>query len=86
MASAEEESAAARDLMWHCIGPVSDLSGRQCRLIYSSLGYHSDVCLFHVKGEFFALDARCSHSGRAMCEFSIVALLHPPWATRKLLG
>lgn len=33
--------------------------------MYSCLGYDSDVCLFYVKGEFFAMDARCSHSGKS---------------------
>lgn len=50
---------------WRLIGPASELSNKRCRLMYSSLGYDSDVCLFYVKGEFFAMDARCSHSGKA---------------------
>ncbi|XP_062412207.1 Rieske domain-containing protein [Sardina pilchardus] len=71
MASAKEGSAAAQDVVWRLIGPVSELSNRQCRLIYSSFGFDSDVCLFHVKGDFFAMDARCSHSGGPLCDGDI---------------
>lgn len=31
--------------------------------MYSSDGRDADVCLFYVSGEFFAMDARCAHSG-----------------------
>lgn len=48
---------------WRLVGPAAGLSGRRCRLLHSSLGRGSDVCLFHAKGEFYALDARCAHSG-----------------------
>lgn len=43
---------------------MAALSSGRCRLIHSSLGRGSDVCLFYVKGEFFAMDARCAHSGK----------------------
>lgn len=39
--------------------------------MYSSLGFNSDVCLFHVKGEFYAMDARCSHKGGPLCDGDI---------------
>uniref|UniRef100_A0A3Q2YHD6 Si:ch211-212d10.2 n=1 Tax=Hippocampus comes TaxID=109280 RepID=A0A3Q2YHD6_HIPCM len=56
---------------WRHIGAASELSGKKCRLVYSSLGRQSDVCLFSVKGEFFAMDARCAHSGGPLCEGDI---------------
>lgn len=61
MTSPEDESVS-----WRLIGPVSELAKKQCRLIYSSDGRDADVCLFHVNGEFFAMDARCAHSGMTM--------------------
>ncbi|KAM9849223.1 Rieske domain-containing protein isoform 1-T1 [Aulostomus maculatus] len=61
----------AEGAAWRLIGPASELSRKRCRLMYSSLGYDSDVCLFYVKGEFFAMDARCSHSGGPLCEGDI---------------
>lgn len=57
----EEEGSAA----WRLLGAATALSTKRCRLLYSSLGRSSDVCLFYVKGEFFAMDARCAHSGKA---------------------
>lgn len=62
-----KESSPEAD-SWRLIGPAGELSGKRCRLIYSSLGGHSDICLFHVKGEFFAMDARCAHSGRRIAQ------------------
>ncbi|KAJ4943193.1 hypothetical protein JOQ06_005698 [Pogonophryne albipinna] len=56
---------------WRLIGPVEGLSEKRCRLMYCSLGFKSDVCLFYVKGEFFAMDARCAHSGGPLCEGDI---------------
>ncbi|CAL8396025.1 unnamed protein product [Boreogadus saida] len=56
---------------WRLAGPVSELSQKPCRLMYSPLGHQADVCLFHVKGEFFAMDARCSHSGGPLCDGDI---------------
>lgn len=56
---------------WRLIGPAAELSKKRCRLMYSSLGYDRDVCLFYVKGEFFAMDARCAHSGGPLCEGDI---------------
>ncbi|KAK5907415.1 Rieske domain-containing protein [Pseudochaenichthys georgianus] len=56
---------------WRLIGPVEVLSKKRCRLMYCSLGFKSDVCLFYVKGEFFAMDARCAHSGGPLCEGDI---------------
>ncbi|XP_075895497.1 Rieske domain-containing protein [Nelusetta ayraudi] len=56
---------------WRLVGPAAGLSGRRCRLLHSSLGRGSDVCLFHAKGEFYALDARCAHSGGPLCEGDI---------------
>lgn len=61
MTSPEDESVS-----WRLIGPVSELSKKQCRLIYSSDGRDADVCLFYVSGEFLAMDARCAHSGMTM--------------------
>ena len=49
---------------WRLVGPAAELSSKRCRLMYSPLGRGSDVCLFYVKGEFFAMDARCAHSGK----------------------
>ncbi|XP_043079347.1 Rieske domain-containing protein [Puntigrus tetrazona] len=66
MTSPEDESVS-----WRLIGPVSELSKKQCRLMYSSDGRDADVCLFHVNGEFFAMDARCAHSGGPLCDGDI---------------
>ncbi|XP_069042016.1 Rieske domain-containing protein [Lepisosteus oculatus] len=68
--NAEYGSDSAAEL-WRLIGPVTELSNKPCRLIYSELGYDSDVCLFHTKGEFRAMDARCAHSGGPLCEGDI---------------
>ncbi|KAJ8387771.1 hypothetical protein AAFF_G00150720 [Aldrovandia affinis] len=57
--------------LWRSIGPVTELSKRQCRLIHSALGCNSDVCLFFIKGEFFALAARCAHAGGPLYEGDI---------------
>ncbi|XP_040897059.1 uncharacterized protein si:ch211-212d10.2 isoform X1 [Toxotes jaculatrix] len=65
------EEGNTEGVSWRLIGPASELSKKRCRLMYSSLGYDSDVCLFYVKGEFFAMDARCSHSGGPLCEGDI---------------
>lgn len=59
-----DEEGTTEGVSWRLIGPASELSKKRCRLMYSSLGRDSDVCLFCVKGEFFAMDARCSHSGK----------------------
>ncbi|KAJ3599590.1 hypothetical protein NHX12_033546 [Muraenolepis orangiensis] len=56
---------------WRLVGPSSELSKKPCRLMFSPLGRDADVCLFHVKGEFFAMDARCSHSGGPLCDGDI---------------
>ncbi|XP_030639328.1 Rieske domain-containing protein [Chanos chanos] len=69
MASDKEEKS--NSATWRLIGPVTELSKKQCRLIYSSQGYDSDICLFYVRGEFYALDARCAHSGGPLCEGDI---------------
>ncbi|TWW57734.1 Rieske domain-containing protein [Takifugu rubripes] len=66
-----EEDGQAEGASWRLIGPVAALSSRRCRLLFSSLGRGSDVCLFYVKGEFFAMDARCAHSGGPLCEGDI---------------
>ncbi|XP_059425454.1 Rieske domain-containing protein isoform X1 [Carassius carassius] len=66
MTSPEDESVS-----WRLIGPVSELSKKQCRLIYSSEGRDADVCLFQVNGEFFVMDARCAHSGGPLCDGDI---------------
>ncbi|KAJ7993080.1 hypothetical protein DPEC_G00268720 [Dallia pectoralis] len=70
MASGNEEETARR-YSWSRIGPASELSQKQCRLMFSFLGRESDVCLFYVKGEFFAMDARCAHSGGPLCDGDI---------------
>ncbi|MGH0180407.1 UNVERIFIED_CONTAM: hypothetical protein FKN15_016705 [Acipenser sinensis] len=57
--------------LWRSIGPVTELSKKSCRLLYSSLGYESDLCLFHVQGEFFSMDTRCAHAGGPLCEGDI---------------
>ncbi|KAM8746445.1 Rieske domain-containing protein [Acanthopagrus schlegelii] len=56
---------------WRLVGPAAELSSKRCRLMYSPLGRGSDVCLFYVKGEFFAMDARCAHSGGPLCDGDI---------------
>uniref|UniRef100_A0A3B4XPQ0 Si:ch211-212d10.2 n=1 Tax=Seriola lalandi dorsalis TaxID=1841481 RepID=A0A3B4XPQ0_SERLL len=66
-----DEEGNTEGVSWRLIGPASELSKKRCRLMHSSLGYDSDVCLFYVKGEFFAMDARCSHSGGPLCEGDI---------------
>ncbi|KAK2835727.1 hypothetical protein Q5P01_016211 [Channa striata] len=69
--SGDPRGDADGDASWRRIGPASELSRKRCRLLFSSLGHDSDVCLFFVKGEFFAMDARCSHSGGPLCEGDI---------------
>ncbi|XP_044055540.1 uncharacterized protein si:ch211-212d10.2 isoform X1 [Siniperca chuatsi] len=66
-----DEEGNTDGVSWRLIGPASVLSKKRCRLMHSSLGYDSDVCLFYVKGEFFAMNARCSHSGGPLCEGDI---------------
>lgn len=66
-----DEEGHTEGASWRLIGPVTGLSKQRCRLMYSSLGHGSDVCLFYVKGEFFAMDARCAHSGGPLCEGDI---------------
>ncbi|XP_029003855.1 Rieske domain-containing protein isoform X1 [Betta splendens] len=66
-----DEEGSADGAAWRLVGRASELAGTRCRLMYSSLGRGSDVCLFYVKGEFFAMDARCSHSGGPLCEGDI---------------
>ncbi|XP_034386497.1 uncharacterized protein si:ch211-212d10.2 isoform X2 [Cyclopterus lumpus] len=56
---------------WRLVGPAAVLSSKRCRLMHSPLGRGSDVCLFYVKGEFFAMDARCAHSGGPLCDGDI---------------
>lgn len=58
---------------WRLIGPAAELSKKRCRLMYSPLGCDADVCLFYVKGEFFAMDARCAHSGKGSTMGSILS-------------
>ncbi|CAG5864770.1 unnamed protein product [Menidia menidia] len=62
---------SAGGFSWRLIGPASELSKKRCRLMHSSLGHAADVCLFYVQGEFFAMDARCAHSGGPLCEGDI---------------
>ncbi|KAG7487987.1 hypothetical protein MATL_G00029460 [Megalops atlanticus] len=71
MASGNVEENTPSASLWRMVGPVTELSKKQCRLLYSSLGYASDVCLFFIKGEFFAMDARCAHSGGPLCQGDI---------------
>lgn len=59
-----DDEAKARGGSWRLVGPAARLSATRCRLVYCSLGRDADVCLFHVRGEFFAMDARCAHSGK----------------------
>lgn len=69
MASGSGDEAGDRGgASWKLIGPASELSERRCRLLYSPLGHGADVCLFHVNGEFFAMDARCAHSGKCSAD------------------
>ncbi|XP_062306287.1 Rieske domain-containing protein [Osmerus eperlanus] len=70
MASTNQDGSAD-SVSWRQIGPTSELSKKHCRLMYSSLGHKSDVCLFYVKGEFYAMDARCAHSGGPLCDGDI---------------
>lgn len=60
----ENEEGDTEGVAWRLIEPASELSKKRCRLLYSPLGHDADVCLFYVKGEFFAMDARCAHSGK----------------------
>ncbi|XP_068599605.1 Rieske domain-containing protein [Brachionichthys hirsutus] len=66
-----DETGPTEGTSWRLIGPAAGLSEKRCRLMRSSLGRGSDVCLFYVKGEFFAMDARCAHSGGPLCEGDI---------------
>ncbi|XP_037829934.1 Rieske domain-containing protein isoform X2 [Kryptolebias marmoratus] len=70
-AGSGDEAGDAGGASWRLIGPASELSEKRCRLMYSPLGHDADVCLFYVKGEFFAMDARCAHSGGPLCEGDI---------------
>ncbi|XP_054910893.1 Rieske domain-containing protein [Poeciliopsis prolifica] len=67
----EDDEGNTTGASWRLIGPASELSKKPCRLIYSPLGRDSDVCLFYVRGRFFAMDARCAHSGGPLCEGDI---------------
>ncbi|CAL8254094.1 unnamed protein product [Merluccius merluccius] len=67
----EEDGNADSGGSWRLIGRASELSGRPCCVLYSPLGRDRDVGLFHVRGEFFAMDARCSHSGGPLCDGDI---------------
>lgn len=60
-----DDEGNTEDVCWSLIGSASELSKKRCRLMYSSLGHDSDVCLFFVNGEFFAMDARCAHAGKS---------------------
>ncbi|KAA0712207.1 hypothetical protein E1301_Tti020324 [Triplophysa tibetana] len=72
-----------KSFSWRQIGPFSELSKKKCRLMYSSDGRDADVCLFYVCGEFFAMDARCAHSGGPLCDGDIeeadVLQVFCPW-------
>ncbi|XP_056615247.1 Rieske domain-containing protein [Triplophysa dalaica] len=72
-----------KSVSWRQIGPLSELSKKKCRLMYSSDGRDADVCLFYVSGEFFAMDARCAHSGGPLCDGDIeeadVLQVFCPW-------
>lgn len=68
--SADDEGKAG-GVSWRLIGPAAELSTKRCRLVHSSRGYDADVCLFYVKEQFFAMDARCAHSGGPLCEGDI---------------
>lgn len=67
-----DEEGNAEGASWRLIGPVTGLSTQRCRLVYSSLGHSADVCLFYVKDEFFAMDARCAHSGKFSLSSAVV--------------
>ncbi|KAJ0032311.1 hypothetical protein NQD34_002392 [Periophthalmus magnuspinnatus] len=66
-----DDEEKTRGGSWRLIGPAAELSKKRCRLMHSSLGYDADVCLFYVKGEFFAMGARCAHSGGPLCDGDI---------------
>lgn len=68
---AADDEGKAGGGSWRRVGPAAELSKKRCRLVYSSLGHDADVCLFYVKEEFFAMDARCAHSGGPLCEGDI---------------
>ncbi|CAL1592805.1 unnamed protein product [Knipowitschia caucasica] len=68
---AEERTDRAEERTWRLIGLSADLHNQRCRLLHSSAGRSTDVCLFYVKGDFFAMDARCAHSGGPLCEGDI---------------
>ncbi|KPP66059.1 Rieske domain-containing protein-like, partial [Scleropages formosus] len=57
--------------VWRLVGPLAELSQRRCRLLHSSFGRGSDVCLFYLQGRFSAMDARCAHSGGPLCDGDI---------------
>lgn len=69
--SGDEQEEKEGGGSWRLIGPTTELCNQRCRLLHSSLGYQADVCLFYVKEEFFAMDARCAHSGGPLCEGDI---------------
>lgn len=70
-----DEEENSEGVSWRLIGPATGLSEKRCRLMYSSLGHSSDVCLFYVKGEFFAMDARCAHSGKvSIAKFMLASI------------
>uniref|UniRef100_A0A0E9WN44 Rieske domain-containing protein n=1 Tax=Anguilla anguilla TaxID=7936 RepID=A0A0E9WN44_ANGAN len=71
MASGSVDENTLNAVLWRLIGPVTELSKKQCRLVYSALGRNSDVCLFFIQGEFFAMDARCAHAGKVKSGCSI---------------
>ncbi|XP_072294736.1 Rieske domain-containing protein [Eucyclogobius newberryi] len=71
MASGSGDDEETGGGSWRRVGPAAELSDKSCRLLHSSLGSDADVCLFYVKGDFYAMDARCAHSGGPLCEGDI---------------
>ncbi|CAL1538253.1 unnamed protein product [Lymnaea stagnalis] len=56
---------------WRDVGECVELRRAKCRRLYSKLGKHKDLALFYVEGEFYAMEAWCSHMGGPLYEGDI---------------
>ncbi|XP_053700898.1 Rieske domain-containing protein [Synchiropus splendidus] len=67
----DADTKTEEDGSWSMVGAASVLGSKRCRLLHSSRGHGFDVGLFFVRGEFFAMDARCAHAGGPLCDGDI---------------
>ena len=51
---------------WRQLGPEVVLKGKPCHRVYAETGKNDDLVLVHHKGQFYAMDAWCSHLGKPL--------------------